>query len=181
MRFHILTAQDVRAALPMRDAIDAMRKAFGLLAGGEVDMPQRTAIEIPKHDAVTLVITTAEGELKQLPAANYVTVTSKRSYTAVRISAPETLRRTLGATHIAVEVGSSVSLVPEMLVGSADPERLFEDPSYLLEVVYSIGAPGTRRRPSACSHETRRQRPDPRGPTRSSGCVIRSGPSMASE
>ena len=56
MRFHILTAQDVRAALPMRDAIDAMRKAFGLLAGGEVDMPQRTAIEIPKHDAVTLVM-----------------------------------------------------------------------------------------------------------------------------
>ena len=33
----------------------------------------------------------------------------------------------------------------------ADPERLFEDPSYLLEVVYSIGAPGTRRRPSAAS------------------------------
>lgn len=56
MRFHILTAQDVRAALPMRDAIDAMRKAFSLLAEGEVDMPQRAAIEIPKHDAVTLVM-----------------------------------------------------------------------------------------------------------------------------
>lgn len=56
MRFHILTAQDVRTALPMRDAIDAMRKAFGLLAGGEVDMPQRTAIEISKHDAATLVM-----------------------------------------------------------------------------------------------------------------------------
>jgi ornithine cyclodeaminase len=40
----------------MRDAIDAMRKAFGLLAGGEVDMPQRVAIEISKHDAVTLVM-----------------------------------------------------------------------------------------------------------------------------
>jgi len=56
MRFHILTAENVRAALPMRDAIDAMRKAFGLLAGGEVDMPQRTAIEIPKQEAVTLVM-----------------------------------------------------------------------------------------------------------------------------
>jgi len=56
MRFHILTAQDVRAALPMRDAIDAMRKAFSLLAEGEVDMPQRVAIEISKHDAVTLVM-----------------------------------------------------------------------------------------------------------------------------
>jgi ornithine cyclodeaminase len=56
MRFHILTAKDVRAALPMRDAIEAMRKAFGLLASGQADVPLRTAINIPKHDAVTLVM-----------------------------------------------------------------------------------------------------------------------------
>jgi ornithine cyclodeaminase len=56
MPFTILTAQDVQTALPMRDAIDAMRKAFGLLASGEAHAPLRTAIEIPKHDAVTLVM-----------------------------------------------------------------------------------------------------------------------------
>lgn len=54
MPFHILTADDVRAALPMPAAIEAMRKAFGLLAAGEADVPLRTAIHIPKHDAVTL-------------------------------------------------------------------------------------------------------------------------------
>ncbi len=54
MPFHILTADDVRTALPMPAAIDAMRKAFGLLAAGEADVPLRTAIPIPKHDAAAL-------------------------------------------------------------------------------------------------------------------------------
>jgi len=56
MAFHILSGDDVRVALPMRDAIEAMRKAFGLLASGQADVPLRTAIPIPKHDAVTLVM-----------------------------------------------------------------------------------------------------------------------------
>ena len=54
MPFHILTAHDVRAALPMPDAIESMRKAFGMLSSGQADVPPRTAIEMPKHDAVTL-------------------------------------------------------------------------------------------------------------------------------
>jgi ornithine cyclodeaminase len=54
MPLHILTANDVREALPMPDAIDAMRKAFGLLADGQAEVPLRTAVEIPNHDAVTL-------------------------------------------------------------------------------------------------------------------------------
>ena len=56
MPFHILTAKDVRAALPMPAAIDAMRKTFGLLAAGQANVPLRTAIDIPKHDAVTLLM-----------------------------------------------------------------------------------------------------------------------------
>jgi ornithine cyclodeaminase len=40
----------------MPAAIEAMRKAFGLLAAGGADVPLRTALEIPKHDAVALVM-----------------------------------------------------------------------------------------------------------------------------
>lgn len=54
MPLHILTAKDIRAALPMHDAIEAMRKAFSMLAGGHADVPLRTAVDIPKHDATTL-------------------------------------------------------------------------------------------------------------------------------
>ncbi len=56
MPFHVLTAKDVQAALPMPHAIDAMRKAFSLLAAGQAEMPLRTALQIPNHEALTLVM-----------------------------------------------------------------------------------------------------------------------------
>ncbi|MFQ6045277.1 MAG: ornithine cyclodeaminase family protein [Gemmatimonadales bacterium] len=52
----VLTASDVRTALPMHAAIDAMRDAFTQLAAGEVEVPLRTRIELPERDAVTLVM-----------------------------------------------------------------------------------------------------------------------------
>lgn len=52
----VLSADDVRRALPMRAAIEAMREAFGLLASGRVTMPLRTQVRVPGHEAVTLVM-----------------------------------------------------------------------------------------------------------------------------
>ncbi len=52
----ILTAEDVRAALPMRDAIDAMQEAFGQLSAGAAELPLRTSVQVPERDAVTLVM-----------------------------------------------------------------------------------------------------------------------------
>jgi ornithine cyclodeaminase len=56
MPLHILTASDVQAALPMPAAIDAMRKAFSLVSSGAADIPLRTRIDVPNHDATTLVM-----------------------------------------------------------------------------------------------------------------------------
>lgn len=44
MKLRILSAADVRAALPMPAAIAAMREAFGQLARGEAEMPPREAV-----------------------------------------------------------------------------------------------------------------------------------------
>ena len=44
MTVRILTASQVRAALPMRQAIDAMRRAFGQLSAGQADVPLRGRI-----------------------------------------------------------------------------------------------------------------------------------------
>lgn len=49
-----LSAADVRQALPMPEAISAMRDAFAQLASGQVVMPPRTHVDIPKHDGVAL-------------------------------------------------------------------------------------------------------------------------------
>jgi alanine dehydrogenase len=50
----ILSATDVRRALPMPAAIQTQRKAFAALAGGSVDLPLRTPLFTPAEDAVTL-------------------------------------------------------------------------------------------------------------------------------
>jgi len=55
-----LSKDDIRAALPMRDAIEAMRSAFTALSAGEAELPQRVAIG--KRGEVTLVMAGAVPE-----------------------------------------------------------------------------------------------------------------------
>ena len=50
----ILSGEDVRRALPMRDAIEAMRSAMASLSAGECIVPARTHVDVPEHDGVAL-------------------------------------------------------------------------------------------------------------------------------
>jgi ornithine cyclodeaminase/alanine dehydrogenase-like protein (mu-crystallin family) len=50
----ILNAQDVRKALPMRDAIEAMKQAYASLSDGQAEVPLRTRLPIPNHDALAI-------------------------------------------------------------------------------------------------------------------------------
>jgi alanine dehydrogenase len=52
----ILNAADVRRALPMAEAIAALRTAFAALASGRADVPPRTHLRIEEHDGDTLVM-----------------------------------------------------------------------------------------------------------------------------
>lgn len=50
----LLSADDLRKALPMREAIAAMKEAFGALSSGKATAPLRTRLEIPRHGGVIL-------------------------------------------------------------------------------------------------------------------------------
>lgn len=50
----ILSATDIRRALPMRAAIDSQKKAYASLVGGDSVLPLRTSVAIPAQNAVTL-------------------------------------------------------------------------------------------------------------------------------
>jgi ornithine cyclodeaminase/alanine dehydrogenase-like protein (mu-crystallin family) len=50
----ILSQEDVRQALPMRQAIEVMKGAFAQLSSGQADVPLRTALDVPGHNGVTL-------------------------------------------------------------------------------------------------------------------------------
>jgi len=53
-KIRILSEEDIRRALPMKDAVEAMKDAFRELSAGRVKMPTRTHIDISTHDGTAL-------------------------------------------------------------------------------------------------------------------------------
>src|SRR5262249_48619191 len=68
-----LSAADVRRALPMPDAIDAMREAFAQLSRGEVSLPTRLRLDAPAEPGVALVMPCHSSALK-LFSLKHVTI-----------------------------------------------------------------------------------------------------------
>jgi alanine dehydrogenase len=54
MKLRILSGDDVRRAVTMREAIQAVRQAYVQLSAGQAVVPLRTPVEVAKRDAVTL-------------------------------------------------------------------------------------------------------------------------------
>jgi ornithine cyclodeaminase len=54
MEIHFLNAAEVRQALPMNVAVEAMKEAFAQFSKGEARVPLRGRIEVPKQDGITL-------------------------------------------------------------------------------------------------------------------------------
>src|SRR5690242_18789709 len=50
----LLTAEDVRKALPMSEAIEAMKNAYAALSNGTAVVPLRTRLPIPGSEALSL-------------------------------------------------------------------------------------------------------------------------------
>jgi hypothetical protein len=71
---------------------------------------------------LTLVVTDASGATTRLPGGDYLEITTRRSYTAVEISLPQSVIDDLGAVSVALEIGERVALVPTTIVGDNDPQ-----------------------------------------------------------
>lgn len=56
MKLLSLSAADLRAALPMRDAVEAMKVAFAALSTGRASAPPRTAVRVDAADGVMLLM-----------------------------------------------------------------------------------------------------------------------------
>jgi hypothetical protein len=81
---------------------------------------------------VTLVVTGADGKVRRVPAGDYVSIETSRSYTAVRIGVDQVLLEEWDAVSLAVEVGDRVALVPV-------PEALDPDPQTAADVALALG------------------------------------------
>jgi ornithine cyclodeaminase/alanine dehydrogenase-like protein (mu-crystallin family) len=54
VKLRVLSADDVRQALPMAEAVEAMKSAFAQLSLRRANVPLRTPVEVPAHNGVTL-------------------------------------------------------------------------------------------------------------------------------
>ena len=54
MQIRVLSARDVRQALPMAEAVEAMKAAYGQFSAGRADVPLRTRVASPRAEGVTL-------------------------------------------------------------------------------------------------------------------------------
>ena len=56
MKLRLLSRDDVRQAVSMAQAIEAVKGAFAQLSSGQANVPLRTQLLVPKHNGVTLVM-----------------------------------------------------------------------------------------------------------------------------
>ena len=76
MEIRILSSDDVRKALPMKEAISGMKRAFSRLSSGQVEMPLRSRVPVTDQDGVLLTMPAALPEDGEL-AVKLVTVFGK--------------------------------------------------------------------------------------------------------
>ena len=76
MKIRIISSDDVRKALPMREAISGMKRAFSRLSSGMVEMPLRSRVPVTEQDGILLTMPAALPEDGEL-AVKLVTVFGK--------------------------------------------------------------------------------------------------------
>lgn len=54
MQIRVLTAADVKQALPMAEAVEAMKAAYAQFSAGQADVPLRTRVAAPQSEGLTL-------------------------------------------------------------------------------------------------------------------------------
>ena len=151
----ILTADDVRKALPMNETIAAMKKAYASLSDGNAVVPLRTRLSVPDQNAVSLF----------MPA--YVQVEDGENALAVKVVSlfPNNLeqQRRLDLIQAAVlvldaETGQTLALLEGSSLtairtgaGSGAAIDLLARPDSKIVAVFGAGAQGRTQLEAACS------------------------------
>lgn len=64
--FRVLSAKDVKQALPMKQAIEAVKKAFVLMSANQAIVPPRIHLDLPENQGATLTMPVYIPDLKQV-------------------------------------------------------------------------------------------------------------------
>jgi alanine dehydrogenase len=148
----ILTADDVQKALPMKETIEAMKRAYASLSDGKAEVPLRTRLSVPPQDAVSLFMPAyvqAQGG-----DALAVKVVSLFPYNPDRglafIQAAVLVLETDTGRPVALLEGSSLTAI-RTGAGSGAAIDLLARPDSKVMAVFGAGAQGRTQLEAACS------------------------------
>lgn len=148
----ILNAEVVRQALPMNEAIDAMKGAYASLSGGSAVVPLRTRLVIPNSEALSLFmpafVESRDGNALAIKVVSLFPTNPARGIAyiqaAVLVFDPETGRA------IALLEGSSLTAIRTGAASGAAIDLLARPESEVV-AVFGAGAQGRTQLEAACT------------------------------
>jgi ornithine cyclodeaminase/alanine dehydrogenase-like protein (mu-crystallin family) len=148
----ILNADDVRRALPMIEAIEAMKDAYASLSDGMAVVPLRTRLPIPDSNALSLFmpayVQTRDDQALAIKAVSLFPTNPARGLAyiqaAVLVFDPQTGRA------LALLEGSSLTAIRTGAAGGAAIE-LLSRPDSKVATIFGAGAQGRTQLEAACT------------------------------
>lgn len=148
----ILTADDVRQALPMRDAIEAMKSAYASLSDGRAVAPLRTRLPVQPHEGLSLFMPAyVQAETGEALAVKIVSLFPKNPQRGLAyIQAAVLVLEADTGCALALLEGSSLTAIRTGAGSGAAIDLLARRDSRVL-AVFGAGAQGRTQAEAACN------------------------------
>ena len=132
----VLNSADVRKALPMAEAVEAMKQAFAALSDGKAKVPMRAHLQIEPHNGISLVmpayLNAQQGEALTVKVVSLFDHNHKRGLSriqaAVLVLNPET------GQPIAVVEGATLTAIRTAAASGAATDLLAQTDSHTLAI-----------------------------------------------
>lgn len=148
----ILNADEVRTALPMKDAIEAMRQAYASLSDGKAETPLRSRLPVPPYDGLTLFMPAFVNDKKsQALAVKVVSIFPHNSQRNLPlIFATVLVLEADSGKPVALLEGSSLTAI-RTGAGSGLSIDLLARPESRVAAIFGAGAQGRTQLEAACT------------------------------
>lgn len=148
----ILSAADVRKALPMQETIEAMKSAYASLSDGRAVVPLRTRLPVPPHEGLSLFmpayVQTDSGEALAVKIVSLFPKNPQRGLAFIQ-AAVLVLEADTGRA-LALMEGSSLTAI-RTGAGSGAAIDVLARPESRVLAVFGAGAQGRTQVEAACS------------------------------
>jgi|SRR5688572_1013486 len=148
----ILNAQDVKTTVPMKEAIEAMKKAYASLSNKTAVAPQRIHLSIPNHEAISLFMPAyMKNESEEALAIKVVSLFPKNpSRGLAYIQAAVLVLETDTGRAIALLEGSTLTAIRTGAGSGAAIDLLARKDSKVL-AIFGAGPQGKTQLEAACA------------------------------